>query len=291
MPLVVLFAASMTAGIAAGLLTSRFPRAARPSITAADRAAGRRRAADAELDPEEATGIALSFAVPVVVAGGAALGMLAVLVRSDTGLERLDAGVARWGDRHGTAFTTDVIRIITDAGAPRTIAVLAIVLGSALLLRTRKASVALFLLAVVGGNAIVTTAVKDLVDRVRPSLNPIAETLGPSFPSGHSSHTAAFLAAAALLLGRGRGRRTRALLAGVAVGLAVAVASSRVLLDEHWLSDVVAGLALGWAWFAVCAIAFGGRLLQFGAKARQMGARDDPRVAAAPPPRTPERSA
>ena len=33
--------------------------------------------------------------------------------------------------------------------------------------------------------------------------------------------------------------------AGGAVGLAVAVACSRVLLDLHWVSDVVAGLALG----------------------------------------------
>ena len=40
-----------------------------------------------------------------------------------------------------------------------------------------------------------------------------------------------------------------------------AVAASRVLLDLHWLSDVVGGLALGWAWFALCAVVFGGRLL------------------------------
>ena len=38
-----------------------------------------------------------------------------------------------------------------------------------------------------------------------------------------------------------------------------------MLLDVHWLSDVIAGLALGWAWFSICAIAFGGRLLEFGA--------------------------
>jgi hypothetical protein len=30
---------------------------------------------------------------------------------------------------------------------------------------------------------------------------------------------------------------------------------------------VIAGLSLGWAWFALCAIAFGGRILRFGAAA------------------------
>jgi undecaprenyl-diphosphatase len=35
-----------------------------------------------------------------------------------------------------------------------------------------------------------------------------------------------------------------------------------VLLDLHWLSDVVGGLALGWGWFALCAGVFGGRLLR-----------------------------
>ena len=112
------------------------------------------------------------------------------------------------------------------------------------------------------GNYIATTAIKDLADRARPTLNAFAATLGPSFPSGHSSTAASFYAAAALILGRRRGRKTRALLAGGAVGIAVAVAASRVLLDDHWLSDVIAGLALGWAWFSICAIAFGGRLLR-----------------------------
>jgi membrane-associated phospholipid phosphatase len=52
---------------------------------------------------------------------------------------------------------------------------------------------------------------------------------------------------------------------GLAAGIAVGVAATRVLLDVHWLTDVIAGLSLGWAWFAVCAMAFGGRILRFGA--------------------------
>jgi undecaprenyl-diphosphatase len=57
--------------------------------------------------------------------------------------------------------------------------------------------------------------------------------------------------------------------AGGAVGLAVAVAATRVFLGVHWLTDVIAGLFLGWSWFALCSIAFGGRLLRFGAPIAQ----------------------
>jgi len=130
-------------------------------------------------------------------------------------------------------------------------------------------------LVVVAGNGFITTAIKHLADRVRPSFNPAAEALGPSFPSGHSSWSAAFFAAAALVLARHASRRARVVLAGVAAGVAVAIAATRVLLDVHWLSDVVAGLALGWAWFAVCAIACGGRLLRFGATAEALEAESE----------------
>ena len=86
-------------------------------------------------------------------------------------------------------------------------------------------------------------------------------------PFGHTPAWA-FYACAVLLLGCRRSRATRAVLTGAAVGVAVAVASSRVLLDVHWVTDVIAGLVLGWAWFAICGIAFGGRIVDFGVGAR-----------------------
>ena len=74
-------------------------------------------------------------------------------------------------------------------------------------------------------------------------------------------------------------------MAGAAAALAVSVAATRVLLGMHWLSDVIAGLALGWAWFAVCAIAFGGRVLRCGAGAERVRqpARAADRKSLAPP--------
>jgi len=65
----------------------------------------------------------------------------------------------------------------------------------------------------------------------------------------------------------------RAILGGAAAGIAVAVACSRVFLGAHWTSDVIGGLLLGWTWFALCAVAFGGRVLRLGAPVQEASAR------------------
>jgi len=217
------------------------------------------------LDPRKATGLALTLALLVIVAGGVLLGVLAYLIRGNTELVRLDDSVANWGAEHASSLSTDALEAVTHLGQPIVVVCMAAVLAIVETVRTRSRWVAPFLLVVVAGNGILTTTIKELAERVRPALNPVAETLGPSFPSGHSSWSAAFFAAAALLLSRGRGPRERALIAGAAAGLVVVVAGSRVLLGVHWLSDVLAGVALGSAWFSICAIGFGGRLLRFGA--------------------------
>ena len=237
------------------------------------------------LDPRAATGLALALALVVIVVVGLLLGVLAYLVRGSGDLVQLDESVANWGDRHASAFSTDGLTVISHLGEPVVIVALAVVLAVAETVRTRSVWVVPFLLIVIGGNGILTTTVKQLADRVRPALNPIAETLGPSFPSGHSSWSAAFFAAAALLLTRSRRRVVRAAIAGIAVWLVVMVAGSRVLLDVHWLSDVIAGLVLGFGWFSICAIACGGRLLKFGAtadEAARVATRDDVGPAASP---------
>ena len=88
------------------------------------------------------------------------------------------------------------------------------------------------------------------------------------------------------MLARKRSPRTRALLAGGAVAIAVGVACSRVLLGVHWMSDVLAGLALGWAWFGICAIAFGGRFLVLGAPVEQAAEIAEQHVPVAERPKT-----
>ncbi len=276
LPLLVLLVVALAVGSLVAFLASYYPSpglaAPTPTIAAA-KAVGRelgrhsrlRRTFESRLDPEAATGLALTLALGFVLMGGLLLAVFAYLVRTNSQLVDLDAGVAQWGADHASAVSERGLTWVTHLGDTVLVIALAIVLVVVEYIRRPSRWLAPFVLVVILGQNLLTNGLKELLDRVRPALNPIAETLGPSFPSGHSATAAAFYAAAALVLGRGRPARTRAFLAGSAAAIAVAVACTRVLLDFHWLSDVIAGLALGWAWFAACSIAFGGRMLRFGA--------------------------
>ena len=219
------------------------------------------------LDPRTATGLALTVALGVVIAGGFVLGVLAFLTRSSSALVDLDSAVGQWGVDNASPWSTTTLEQLTHIGDTWYCLLIAIVVAVVEMIRVPNRWIPVFLGVVILGNVLLVNTIKELLDRVRPEFNPIAETLGPSFPSGHSAMAAAFWAAVALLFARRRSPRTRALLSGAAVGLAVTTAGTRVLLGVHWLSDVVAGLAFGWAWFAVVSIAFGGRLVRFGAPA------------------------
>ncbi len=278
MPFVLLLALALTVGLVSGLLAWRYPRLAKSTATPAIDTArkvgetvGRhprlRSFLDARLNPAVATGLALTLAMLVAIGGGVLFGALAYLTRTHSELTGIDNSVARWANNHASAWSMHALNDVTQLGGIYAIIVLCVVLAAAETIRERSVWVIPFIVAVMGGEEILTATVKQLADRLRPTFNPAAAALGPSVPSGHSATAAAFYATAALLLGRWRGRPARAALTGLAVGIAVAVAASRVLLDVHWLSDVIAGLALGWGWFAVCAIAFGGRILRFGAAA------------------------
>ena len=276
MAFLLLLLVAICAGLCAALVARLYERRAGATVLGAAREAGSRAgdsaaAREARRHPEEATALGLVAGLAAVLIGGLTVAALAVLVRETDVLAGLDTSAANWGDGHVEGWTRDAITAVTDLGDTWTVVILAVVVAAVEIARTRNRWVVPFLVAVMLGNKLLTELLKHLIDRARPALEPVAATLGPSFPSGHSSTAAASYAAFALVAGRWLGPRAWPALAGAAVGIAVAVAGSRVLLDVHWATDVLAGLALGWAWFAVCAVAFGGHALRFGAPARVAG--------------------
>jgi membrane-associated phospholipid phosphatase len=262
---------SVAAGVAAGFAVAAFPHAD-PAAAASreltsqmrEHGGGVRRFVRSRLDPEAAAGLGLTLALVGVVVVFVVFGVVIAMVRANSGVVSLDVTVTRWAAAHATSFSLSVFGWVTQAGSTVVVVAVAVATSAYAWARWRRWSVALFFLVVLGGQLALSNLVKVAVERVRPDMPPLHVLSGPSFPSGHATAAAATWAAVALVVGRGASPRARAMLAGSAVAIAVAVACSRVFLGAHWTSDVVGGLLLGWTWFALCAVAFGGRVMRLG---------------------------
>jgi undecaprenyl-diphosphatase len=112
------------------------------------------------------------------------------------------------------------------------------------------------LLTMTGGMAL-NVLVKELVGRQRPLLeDPVVVAAGHAFPSGHTMNATicyALLAGAVLFSGLVPPSRRRTLLVALLVAVPLLVGSSRVVLDVHYVSDVLGGWTLGLAWVLLVA--------------------------------------
>lgn len=113
--------------------------------------------------------------------------------------------------------------------------------------------------AAMAGNGLLTRAFKHTFERVRPvHTHEWAVADGFSFPSGHSSASLVAYGMLAYLAARLLPARWHlpALLAAVAV--TITVGWSRVVLQVHFASDVLAGWLTGGAWLACCLLVLHG---------------------------------
>jgi undecaprenyl-diphosphatase len=273
-PLLIVALACVAAGSVAWWGVRRWPQAD-PARAASDAVAGELERHDtarsflrSRLDPTVTTGLALTAAMIALVVTGTVFGVVIYMVRRRSGVVTVDEWIARWAADHVHGPTLDLLRAITWLGSTPVIIALALVAAGYGVWRWRRPSVLLFLTIVVAGQFLLMNLIKLTVERARPDVQRLSTFSGPSFPSGHATAAAATFAALAVIVGLRRSTSVRAILLGAGVAIAVAVGCSRILLGVHWFSDVVAGLALGWTWFALCAVAFGGRWLRFGDPAR-----------------------
>lgn len=238
-------------------------------VTEAHRHRAFRKFLTARKDASTATGLLLTVALATIAVLTLTVGLLLEMVQTRRGFARWDNAAARWGAAHTTGAAEQVVEVITHLGSTPVIIVICIGVSIVEYRRIPTRAVPIFLATVLTSELVVNNLIKVVVGRERPNVARLVHANGFSFPSGHTAASAAAYAAIALVLGRRRSRRTRALLAGAAGGIVIAVATSRVLLGAHWLTDVIAGAAVGWACFALCSIAFGGRLLHFGEPVEQ----------------------
>ncbi len=158
---------------------------------------------------------------------------------------------------HGPLLALDrpLLELIPHAGPIHTVSALVTHLGDRLvlaaitllgililLLRREYLSAGLLALAE-ASEVVIVQGLKLLFARSRPLI--AGPDSGFAFPSGHATGTAMVLMLLAVLLFERR-RKIRPWAEGVAIGLALVVGLTRLILGEHWPTDVVAGWGLGW---------------------------------------------
>ena len=208
--------------------------------------------------------MAVGFAV--VVGAAAAFAELAqwlgdpVTARQTGALDQLFSNAVR------ASISPGVFRLfaaITHLADTATLVVLCLAV-TALLVLKRQRLLALGWALAIGGNALLNTTLKGVFARARPVHEPVAgqpwEPVwagGFSFPSGHSSGAVVAYGMLAYLLLRAwppaktHGGVSLAVV-WAAAALALTIGCSRVAIQVHFATDVLAGFASGSAWLVVC---------------------------------------
>ena len=152
-----------------------------------------------------------------------------------------DLTVFHWTDDVKNQVLTSLARFLNVLGGGLVTIPLRIGVSVWLIVRTRWRALAAWLLTWVVAELVLAGA-KAFFHRGRPP-DPLVDVVGFSFPSGHAVAAAATAVALVLVLIPAGPERRRWELAAVAFAFVMAL--SRVYLQAHWFSDVVAGVLLG----------------------------------------------
>lgn len=163
-----------------------------------------------------------------------------------------DSSLLKLADRTRSDGVLDVVKVYTNLGSLPVVGAFVLISVIALAMRQRPVELAGLLIGFLVLIAAVH-ATKAGVDRPRPP-GQLVDTVGSSFPSGHSAYASAYVAIAVIAWRMFRGFARRALLILGAVLVAASIGMSRIYLRAHYWSDVAGGWALGFGIFALCAM-------------------------------------
>jgi membrane-associated phospholipid phosphatase len=181
------------------------------------------------------------IASAAMLAGAVAVGGLLAAPATRPWVQTVDDAVTSWAGDVRTPPATWVATALSLIGGVWVNWPLRAAVAVLLAVRSRWLQLTAFALSVVTSEAAIGTT-KELYDRPRPP-NGLIATSGDSFPSGHA--IAATVTAFWLVIALAAPTSRRWRWGSWAVLFAFAMALSRVYLNAHWLSDVVAGALFG----------------------------------------------
>ncbi len=159
--------------------------------------------------------------------------------------------IDRWIETHVNAMQTPLLTnfmvALTNFNGAMGIFIFSILMILFLIYKRWYNDLLFYIFSVFGAN-IAFIVIKMIVQRARPSSDILTITTH-SFPSGHATMaTAMSLAVYFILAKRVHSIGLQLLLLVSCIVWPVIISFSRVYLDVHWLSDVIAGIGLGLFW-------------------------------------------
>jgi undecaprenyl-diphosphatase len=191
---------------------------------------------------------ALAIAAALVVANITLFVLIAEDVLDGGGLVSHDDAVLAWFVDHRTDRSIRVAKLVSTLGAFVSLAIVSALIGIWLWRRGSQMLLAAAPLVSISLGSLASTVAKSIFERERPPIDVHATTVTlAAFPSGHATNGAAFGLAAGLTLALtvAHHRWSKSLVVAAGLFFAALVGISRLVLAVHWLSDVVAGWALG----------------------------------------------
>ena len=173
-------------------------------------------------------------------------------------ITRADEPISSWAYARMSEALTQFLLVVTHLHGTIAICLMASALAAALAWSRQWAWLPALALCVPGG-LVLNAALKQVFQRVRPSGDSSVLALTTySFPSGHTAGATVWWGFVAILCFAwqpGPWRQAGAL--ALAAAMICLTAFSRVYLGVHYPSDVLAAIAEGVAWLALCLMALG----------------------------------
>jgi membrane-associated phospholipid phosphatase len=192
----------------------------------------------------------LSFAVAAFAL--VAFFELAGEIGLDEDLAHFDLALSEALSRHLSMEVLRTMAWITHLGDRNFLLAIGVIVAAVLFLKRERLLACAWMIATASGG-LLNTLLKAIFVRTRPiHEHGIVSEDGWSFPSGHASGSMLIYGLLGYLAVRLAPKPWRLPAAVVAVALIVFVGSSRVLLQVHYLSDVLAGYASAAAWASLC---------------------------------------
>lgn len=144
-------------------------------------------------------------------------------------------------------FLVSFAKVYTKWGVSSVLIPLALIIGIALFAKYQSVALAAIPMLALQVNDVFTAASKSYFAVARPPRAQwLAGAAGGSFPSGHMANTTALVVAVAIVISMNITNKRAATWVYAAAGVFISLMGwSRVALNVHWLSDVLAGWVLG----------------------------------------------